>query len=221
MTVPDSIRKVVVTQRIDFIESRREFRDAVDQKLLQWLIRADVLPIPLPNALAVVHSEETPQLSKQPILKNWLELLQPDAFLLSGGNDIGEYPERDATEHYLLSWAHTKKLPVLGICRGLQIMNVWAGGKLVQIEDHVRTRHKLNTADSDSDWPSEVNSFHQWKLDGCPPDFEVHAYTDDGAIEAIRHKHLPWEGWMWHPERETPFNDLDTKRIKSLFLEAP
>ena len=55
MTVPDSIRKVVVTQRIDFIESRREFRDAVDQKLLQWLIQADVLPIPLPNALAVVH----------------------------------------------------------------------------------------------------------------------------------------------------------------------
>jgi len=38
MTVPDSIRKVVVTQRIDFIESRREFRDAVDQKLLQWLV---------------------------------------------------------------------------------------------------------------------------------------------------------------------------------------
>ena len=92
--------------------------------------------VPVPNALAVVHSEDTPQLNKQTMLNNWLELLHPDAFLLSGGNDIGEYPERDATEHYLLSWANKKILPVLGICRGLQIMAVWAGGQLIQIKDH-------------------------------------------------------------------------------------
>ena len=69
------MRKVVVTQRIDYIESHGEFRDAVDQKLLQWLIHANFLPVPVPNALAVVHSEDTSQLNKQKMLNNWLEFL--------------------------------------------------------------------------------------------------------------------------------------------------
>jgi len=215
------MKKVVVTQRIDFIENRGETRDAVDQNLLRWLIRSNCLPVPIPNTLAVHHLEErTPiegQIDRQAVLQNWLQSLQPEAFLLSGGNNIGEYLERDATENYLLSWASGKKLPVLGICRGLQTMAVWAGGKLIEVKDHVCVRHRLKPAASVGDWPNEVNSFHQWGLDGCPPDFEVKATTEDGVIEAIQHKHLPWEGWMWHPERETSFNESDTKRLRSLF----
>ena len=42
---------------------------------------------------------------------------------------------------------------------------------------------------------------------------------EDGFIEAIAHRYLPWEGWMWHPERETPFLEQDTRRIKALFID--
>ena len=44
------------------------------------------------------------------------------------------------------------------------------------------------------------------------------AYSDDGEIEAIRHKTLPWEGWMWHPERNAPFAKEDLKNITRIFV---
>ena len=48
--------------------------------------------------------------------------------------------------------------------------------------------------------------------------FKVIAHSLDGEIEAIKHKSLPWEGWMWHPEREEKFLKEDINRIKNLFL---
>ena len=96
-------------------------------------------------------------------------------------------------------------------------MAVWADGKLVKVNNHINTRHQLNTAKLDGGWPSEVNSFHQWGLDSCPLHFKVKARTDDGVIEAIKHNKLPWEGWMWHPERDSPFGELEMKRVKELF----
>ena len=208
--------KVIVTQRIDYIESYRETRDSIDQALSEWLIQANFLPIPISNKLVIVHNDEDTQVNEQPMLQNWLLAIKPNALLLSGGNDIGDYPERDATEHYLLNWAKDQKIPVLGICRGMEMMVIWSNGKLVKINNHVNTRHKLKICDSGKKWPSEVNSYHEWGLIDCPPDFEIKAHIDDGVIEAIRHKKLPWEGWMWHPEREEPFSTIDSQRLKNL-----
>lgn len=212
----NSSLKVAVTQRIESVESHGEIRDSMDQKLSQWLIQAGFLPFPVPNILAVVNADDTNQVAEQSRLRNWLEIIQPDAILLSGGNDIGECPERDATEYFLLSCARDKKIPVLGICRGLQFMAVWSGGRLFQVENHIRTRHQLIIDKPDVDLPCDVNSFHQWGLVDCPPDFQVIAHAEDGVIEAIRHKQLPWEGWMWHPERESPFTNQDSERLKAL-----
>lgn len=170
-----------------------------------------MLPVAVPNTLSVVdHTNE-------PTLENWLQVIQPGALILSGGNDIGEYPERDATERYLLSWAEAKRVPVLGICRGLQMMAVWADADLVKKEGHVGSRHQLVVATRKDEWPANVNSYHNLSLASCPDGFEVAAQAEDGSIEAIKHIELPWEGWMWHPEREVPFSPQDTKRLKRLF----
>jgi putative glutamine amidotransferase len=165
----------------------------------------------VPNTLAI---PEQPNL-----LEAWFEAISPAAILLSGGNDIGQYAMRDDTEHYLLDRASDRSLPVLGICRGLQMMAVWAGVELQAIEGHVATRHSLVLPDSESrsEWPQTVNSFHGWSLPATPEGFEVAALADDGSIEAIRHRKLPWEGWMWHPERETEFAPQDTRRMRKLF----
>ena len=211
--------KVIVTQRIDYIENYGETRESTDQKLSEWLVQAGFLPVPISNKLVVIYDEIDTQVKKQLMLQNYLSVIKPNALLFSGGNDIGSYPERDATEHYLLNWAKDQRIPVLGICRGMQMMAIWSKGKLVKVNNHVNTRHQLKICDSDKIWPSEVNSYHEWGLIDCPPDFEIKAHTDDGVIEAIQHKELLWEGWMWHPERETPFTDKDNKRLKALFID--
>ena len=202
---------MAITQRIDSVAGRAELRDALDQRLVQWLVHAGFLPVLVPNTLSA-----TGHPSGQ-ALESWLQVIQPGALILSGGNDIGEYPARDATERYLLAWAEASRVPVLGICRGLQMMAVWAGVDLVKREGHVGTRHQLVVPALKDEWPTEVNSYHNWCLVSCPDGFKVAARAEDGSIEAIRHVGLPWEGWMWHPEREAPFSPQDIKRLKRLF----
>ncbi|MDD5757809.1 MAG: gamma-glutamyl-gamma-aminobutyrate hydrolase family protein [Desulfobulbaceae bacterium] len=207
--------KVAVSQRVEVWAARGERRDALDQRMCQWLAAMGCLAMPVPNTLGTALKGARDE--EWPGLQNWLLAMKPDAVLLSGGNDIGEVPERDNTERHLLTYAKDCVLPVLGICRGMQMMAVWAGASLVPVRGHVRTRHRLQAAANPADWPSEVNSFHDFALANCPQEFVVMAAcVDDGTVEAIHHKILPWTGWMWHPEREPHFDPKDAMRFRAL-----
>ena len=61
-----------------------------------------------------------------------------------------------------------------------------------------------------------VNSYHNQALQSCPDSFNILAKSEDGIIEAITHKELPWEAWMWHPERSNVFSKNDLERFKNL-----
>ena len=193
------MKLVAVSQRVDVLSELGEARDTLDQRLINWVTTCGYLPVPIPNDMG-------------DLLRGWLTTLRPSALILSGGGDIGQHPERDETELALLSYAKEFTLPVLGICRGMQMMAHWAGASLHLVSGHVRTRHRLNGQIS-----RDVNSYHRYSLTDCPFDFQVIARSGDCEIEAIRHLSLPWEGWMWHPEREIDFAHYDTQRMKDLF----
>lgn len=195
------MKRIAISQRVDVLANRGERRDAIDQNLSAFLHAIDTLAFPVPNTLQLAG-----------LLDAWLEAIRPDGIMLSGGNDIGTELDRDDTERALLVWAEQRSLPVLGICRGMQMMAVASGAKLKPVAGHVRTRHALNGV-----LTGTVNSFHEHILETCPDNYDVLATTNDGVIEAISHRELPFEGWMWHPEREPLFNSQDINRARKIF----
>ena len=149
-----------------------------------------------------------------------------DGIVLPGGTDIdpilyGAEPhpelltpeqERDDLEFGLLSAALDADIPVLGICRGIQVINVHQGGTLHQhVPEHGRfdlpidtAIHQVSFAEGsildDLYGPSaEVNSLHHQTVDQLGRDLTVTAKSDDGAIEGLEMGDLV-VAVQWHPE---------------------
>ena len=159
-----------------------------------------------------------------------------DALMLSGGEDIapqryGAEPglhlgivnhERDEMELEVLRGALERGMPILGICRGMQLLNVALGGTLIQdlpSEKGGEIRHKqegslLSRTHLASVEPGSrlhgifgnpdfcINSFHHQALDRVAAPLRVVARAEDGIVEAVESAEHPWLcGVQWHPER--------------------
>jgi putative glutamine amidotransferase len=141
-----------------------------------------------------------------------------NGILLSGGNSLGEAPERDASECALLDYAVQAQLPVVGICRGLQVIQHWAGGSVTPCHPpkHAGTHHRVYATPGFKglDWHQtewEVNSYHEMGVSQADlsPALEALAVSEEGTVEALRHKTAPIYALQWHPERPSPSAELD------------
>ena len=188
--------RIAVSQRCDAVAGRDEVRDALDGRLAGLLWELGFLPLPLASGVAAPA--------------DYLAALAPDGILLSGGNDIGSAPARDALERAALDHAAARGLPVLGLCRGMQFVNHYQGGGLRTVPGHTAARHRIH-GPLVGEYGREVNSYHDYGLleADLGDAFEAVAWADDGVVEALRHRERPWLGIMWHPERDTPVAPAD------------
>lgn len=192
---------VVISQRVELMRQIGERLDALSQ---EWAVLAEAcgfLPLLLPNRLSTA--------------RQLIEKFRLDGILLTGGNDLvsygGDAPERDETELFLIQYAIENKLPLLGVCRGMQILMDHFGTPLQRVEGHVRVEHSLSNGDI-------VNSYHGWGAVECRPPLIPVAWSADGVLEAVYHRDYPFiNGIMWHPERYAPPRKGDIEYIKEVF----
>ena len=199
-------RRIGVTMRSAKAPGYDETRDALARDWAAFL------------AWALPESKWVPVPSQGPATVAWAKGWELDAFVLTGGNDVGEDPVRDESERALLSHAVDAKLPVLGVCRGLQLIQHHFGGALAACDraTHVATTQVVRFADGGS---RRVNSFHGFGIAPntlASPLVEL-ATSEDGWIEAARHRESPILGVMWHPERVSPGDEADRELVRRLF----
>ena len=164
-----------------------------------------------------------------------------DALLLPGGGDLepwrygqentasrGLEPERDEAELRLLQEFTALGKPVLGVCRGLQTINVFFGGTLAQdVPGHGAWEegdrlHGVRTAPSPLRplWGERmtVNSAHHQAADRLGSGLRAVQWTGAGVVEALCHERLPVWAVQWHPER---LGDRSPgRRLMGAFLEG-
>ena len=175
-----------------------------------------------------------------------------DGILFSGGNDLdpaawGETyhptcvpvdPARERFERALLAEVERRRTPVLGICLGSQLMNVYRGGSMIQfipdampaaiehrkVDTERETRHPVHL--QSESWLTRAtgkrevlaNSSHKQAVGKLGEGLRVVATSPDGVIEATEDPSFPlWLGVQWHPERIA--NEEDHLKLFKLLVE--
>ncbi len=191
---------------------------------------------------------------------NFEEIKKCSGVVLSGGIDTHpkyyqrsrtNYPnapetfnkQRDEFELKVFNWAQENKLPVLAICRGMQLVNVALGGTLIQDleENNFANHRKMNGVDGMHQIATIPNSFveaickitsgavnsaHHQGIDKIAPELTISAWSEDHVAEVIERKNNTDQpfflGVQWHPERlaltqpDNPF----TKNIRTYFIDS-
>lgn len=206
---------LAISMRVTHNASYPEPRDSLAHDWPTWLDAVGHQPVMLPNRL------------RDP--KAYLRAARVDGLILTGGDSIFPSPDdgeeaqaRVVTERAAIDMAIEDNLPILGICRGLQMLNHFFGGEIIddiatQLPDaqsHVARNHSVELlapfAEFNEGSRLAVNSYHDQGvvLQGLASDLKVFALSDDGLVEGLVHSELPILAVQWHPERVNPGRDL-------------
>lgn len=204
---------VGLTMRLVYNDSYYEERNCISSDYIKFFQKYECNPVLIPNNL------------KNPI--EYFERLECKSLVLTGGEDILiHYDEvkkgkiifknnRDRTEYLLLEYCLNNNIPILGICRGMQLINLYFKNMIEKLDvNHININHKI-TINSvfNEDKVIEVNSFHNngIKSKNLSKELKYFAFDENGVVEGVylENKILAVQ---WHPERSE--SKIDREIIK-------
>lgn len=218
------------TMREDIIAEYSEKRDSLAIDWWDWSNEMHLLPLPIPT-LNEIYSDK-------------INFKNIDILILTGGNDsikansdLSDFSERrNNWEFEMIKCALVNKTPILGVCRGMHILNLYFGGTLckslsqeIGSSEHAGQNHNIIIEDKFVDTFKNkivnVNSYHNQGIfvSDLSNEFEMVAsaekvYKEKKIVEMIKHRDLPIYGIQWHPERSFPRMEID-KVILSILLK--
>ena len=214
---------ILITQR-HVVNQHGDWTSCLEDNYISYLERFGLNLFPVSNV--------TERLDKI------INVINPLGIVLTGGGDVdpGLYDrqaydanpiskQRDKCESKLLEIAIRNDIPVLGICRGMQFINVFFGGKLITAIKDIDTKgvhgvpcnHNIRIIDNKyskyfDNCQFQVNSYHNQGIlpGGLGEELETFAlYEELDLIEAFSHVKYPIAGVQWHPERPGSSEILD------------
>ena len=192
------VRRIGLTMRVD--NRSGEFRNCLAQDWSRLLCKIPRIQwIQIPNL-----EKESP---------DYLSAWQVDRVILTGGEDTGTSPLRDSTEKFILEHCLENNLPVLGVCRGMQFIQLFFGGQLTASNEihYSGQNHELFAENTLGECllgssKTQVNSYHNYGIadEGLSPDLESWAVSSDGLVEICHQRVKKILAVQWHPERSLP-----------------
>jgi N5-(cytidine 5'-diphosphoramidyl)-L-glutamine hydrolase len=206
------MKTIWVTQRLVRDPATGEVRDALDVRWASFLLAAGALPLPVPSGAPL------PELFRK---------TRPGGLLLTGGNDLYSLSRnplskaRDQFEKGAVKLFSRERLPILGVCRGMQLLARSSGGVVcpVKAKTHAGTWHMIEVRGSRL-LPAQslrVSSFHRFGVVAMGRGFCATSFAEDDTIESMEHEKLPIVGIMWHPERRKTPDLKDLAIFRRLF----
>ena len=150
---------------------------------------------------------------------SFFKKIKVDGIIFSGGNSLNKFEKkkqnllRDKFETNLFNYFKKKNLPILAVCRGMQLISDLNNTKLFKTRNHVTKGHNIILNNKKI---INVNSYHTFLIKKTPSQFKVLAqHKKDKSIEAMKHKKNKILCLMFHPERKSK----DQTKVNKLFKE--
>ena len=215
---------VAVTMRMLAHTTYVELRDAISHDWTRKLEGLGVTPVFVPNVL------------RDPV--DYVRRIGAAGIILTGGESFScgaagmpMGTARDRSEALLVGYARRERVPLFGVCRGLQLINVLSGGTvsddLAKGASHVNVMHPVRIVDAPTNGRGavadiETNSFHERAvfLRDLAPDLKPFALAAGDVVEGLYHADLPVIAVQWHPERHNPAADFDDRLLQGWLAQC-
>ena len=207
----------VTTRKIDNPNYKERY-SAISDDWLKFFNKINIQPILITDSL------------KDP--NNFFNLNKCEGLILTNGESSRltynkdmkpNGSKRDLLEYKLVKICIKKKIPIFGICRGHQFINLFFKGRISEIKGHVNSMHKLDIIDKKYIKANKqknllTNSYHENCIEFNKIGIDLNPWAvKDNTVEAMENTQKKILSIMWHPERYTKYRKFDIELFKKHF----